>query len=219
MMHKIAKSLGTKNKATQGFTIVELMIATAVFSMVLILCATSVVQIGRMFYKGVTVSRTQDTARKVIDDISESIQFGVNTTGFMRSASGVVCLGEVRYTYNTGLSLGAKAVQSPHILWKDQLAITLPCVAVDLTQSIPSAGGVELLGSNMRIPRLVVTPSVVNTVDVWAVRVTVSYGETADLFVKDPVTGIYDFSKCISNSAGGQFCAVSIIDTSVVKRL
>jgi prepilin-type N-terminal cleavage/methylation domain-containing protein len=42
----------TSNRS--GFTIIELMIATAVFSVVLLLCATALVTIGNMYRRGIT---------------------------------------------------------------------------------------------------------------------------------------------------------------------
>lgn len=60
---------------SSGFTIVELMIATTVFSMVLLLCTYGLLEIGRAYYKGVTISRTHENARIIMDDVTEAIQF------------------------------------------------------------------------------------------------------------------------------------------------
>ena len=59
----------------EGFTIIELMIATSIFSMILLLCTVAMLQIGRTFYKGVTVTNTNEVARAVITDISSSITY------------------------------------------------------------------------------------------------------------------------------------------------
>lgn len=60
-------------KNTAGFTIVELMIATVVFSVILILITTGIIQIGKAYYKGIIGSRTQETARKITDEVGRSI--------------------------------------------------------------------------------------------------------------------------------------------------
>ncbi len=62
-----------------GFTVLELMISTVVFSVLLIGAATMLVQIGRLFYKGVVSSRTQEVTRNITDDISRTLQFGGET--------------------------------------------------------------------------------------------------------------------------------------------
>lgn len=59
----------------RAFTILELMIASMVFSVILLLVTTGVVQIGRTYYRGVLQSQTQETARNIIDEISRGIQF------------------------------------------------------------------------------------------------------------------------------------------------
>ena len=65
------------NKLTNqtGFTIVELMIATVIFSMVLLVCSYAIIHAGRMYYKGMIMSKTQDTARKIIDSASDAIKY------------------------------------------------------------------------------------------------------------------------------------------------
>jgi prepilin-type N-terminal cleavage/methylation domain-containing protein len=64
-------------RLSQGFTIVELMIALAVFSIILVIVLAAVMQISRMFYKGVTTSQTQSTTRTLIDILASSVQTSV----------------------------------------------------------------------------------------------------------------------------------------------
>jgi prepilin-type N-terminal cleavage/methylation domain-containing protein len=217
---------GSNNK---GFTIVELMIATVVFAMVLLLCSLAIVQVGKMFYKGTTINRTQDTARRVADDVSQAIQFGVSTLsapvgGTPRTVGTAPnsytvnswCLGEVRYSFVTDRSLGSNPVfQSRHVLWKDRTEDPA-CTPLNLTQARPiddldlSQDGEEMVGSNMRIPVFDLTPP---SNGVWSILIRVAYGDEADLFEGT------DFERCIGSNAGGQFCAVSTISTNAVKRL
>lgn len=196
-----------------GFTVVELLISTAVFSMVLLLCATAIVQIGRMFYKGVTINRIQDTARLVIDDISQSVQFGENTTPFYESTSSgttqIKCFGRIRYSYNTTGAMGNAG--NTHILWKDRLGANQLCGTAPplLTNTVPSVGGQELLGTSMRFPVF----NVSQIGNIYLITIRVAYGETNDLFVDNT------YSQCIRQDSGGQFCAISDFTTSVLKRL
>src|SRR6476646_3013103 len=59
----------------KGFTIVALLVATAVFSLVLVVFLTAFLRIGQLFYKGVTMANTQEAARNVVQDISDDLQF------------------------------------------------------------------------------------------------------------------------------------------------
>ena len=98
-----------------GFTIVELMFSTMVFSTILLLSMSALIQIGRMYYKGVTTSQTQQTARALLDEISQGIQFSgsgiqppslvagpvVAVTGsdIKTNAVGYFCIGTTRYSF------------------------------------------------------------------------------------------------------------------------
>ncbi|HSX31885.1 MAG TPA: prepilin-type N-terminal cleavage/methylation domain-containing protein, partial [Candidatus Saccharimonadales bacterium] len=64
-----------KPRRQQGFTIIELLIATLIFSMVLLLVTVGIMQVTRVYYKGVTESNTQNAARSIVDSISQAIQF------------------------------------------------------------------------------------------------------------------------------------------------
>lgn len=210
----------------EGFTIVEFMIATAVFSMVLLLCSFAIIHVGRMFYKGIITNRTQDTARRVMDDISRGIQFGVSSPNFRSIGFETnptigdiysLCLGNVRYTYSTDHAMG----QIPHVLWKDQGGGGGSCTPLDISQENPpgSVGGVELLGENMRVGRL----EAVELNGAWVIDVRIAHGDNEGLFEEDfdgdPALPEDKFGICKGGTATGQFCAVSQLNTTVVKRL
>ena len=201
-------------KKQSGFTIIELLIATVVFSMVLLLCATAVIQVGRIFYKGVTVNKVQDITRVVADDISQSIQFGSSADAdnfFQEGSSGSlswVCLGSIRYIYDRTITIGENGVK--HGLWKDRPASCNDSISSGmLSQDIPTTDGKELLGKNMRVSDIAIADG-----NVWNIKVTVSYGPF-DLF-EDPEATT---PKCLPRDRGGQFCAVSTITTNAIKRL
>ncbi|MGH7157117.1 MAG: PulJ/GspJ family protein, partial [Candidatus Saccharimonadales bacterium] len=94
----------TKATKTPGFTIVELLIATSVFSLVLMGALAGFIHAGQIFYKGVSVTQTGADAKQVLDDVSNSI----NNTGAGQiiaspssSQYSYYCVGNVRYTYNS----------------------------------------------------------------------------------------------------------------------
>lgn len=214
-----------RHKKEGGFTIVEFMIATAVFSLVLLVCAYAIVYIGRMYYKGILTNRTQDSARMVVEDLAGAIQFGPradnldlfartsdeNTQGGITQQA--ICIGRNRYTFAKGVSLGTEPGQSRHVLWKDQIPEgSTSCLAdIDMNSDTPSSvdGARELLGKNMRVSDL----SVARNGNIFTVHVLIAYGDTEDLFTDDT------FSICQGVANGGQFCATSGFTTNVVKRL
>lgn len=195
------------NKQRQaGFTIVELLVAMTVFSLVLVAAAASIIQIGRMYYKGVITARTQDTSRAIIDEISRSIQFSGEEPTFATTTdpSGdeihAICFGSTRYTYKIDAQVGT----DPYGLFKDVGGAT--CETSDM-----SGEGTELLGENMRLSAF----EVEHTADQYKVTVWVVYGDD-DVIEPHPSE---DRTVCRGAVTGSQFCAVSELSTVVARRL
>jgi len=95
-----------------GFTIVELLIATSVFAMVLLVALTGFLQIGRLFYKGVSDTQTQDVSRQVVNDITNNIMatsLGNSIPSVSGPAYSYFCAGPYRYTYAKYDSGGSNA--------------------------------------------------------------------------------------------------------------
>ncbi len=196
------------NKQNSGFTIVELMIATAVFSVVLLLCATGMIQIGRMYYKGVTLTQTQETARSVIDEISRAIQFG---GGKVISTPGLVCVDTQRFTYITGRQVSDNPTGSKV---KNALVVdtnptcSAPSPNIDNAAYTLPAGARQLVPPNMRIGYF----NVEDKGDgLWKITVRIAYGDD------DLLNAAYD--RCTGPRVATQFCAISELSTTVKKRI
>jgi prepilin-type N-terminal cleavage/methylation domain-containing protein len=61
-------------RSEKGFTIAELTIASAIFSVVILTAVGGFLQMGRIFYKGVTLTSTQETANQIYQDIGGYFQ-------------------------------------------------------------------------------------------------------------------------------------------------
>jgi prepilin-type N-terminal cleavage/methylation domain-containing protein len=217
-----------KHTRTQkGFTIVELMIATSIFSAVMLICAAAITYIGRVYYKGVITNRTQDAARRVMQEISSTAQFiglgspviKVPPADMSGLSTGAYCLGTTRYTYVTNRPLGTGSNKSQHVLWQDAINVSEGCIPLNMNNAIPTdssnnpqSDGRELLETNMRMPVLEIQPGSGGLVNI---DMAVSYGDTDDLFRSTTPA----FTECAGLYSGGQFCASSILKTSVTKRL
>jgi prepilin-type N-terminal cleavage/methylation domain-containing protein len=112
-MNKEQRAMNIKQS---GFTIIELLIATTIFSIVLMIILASFLQISRMFYKGVSLDNTNEAARTLVDDITSDIRLakdggtatspGPNNTHFF-------CVGLHRYTFKLGVKVTSPQVTSP----------------------------------------------------------------------------------------------------------
>jgi len=207
-------------KSLTGFTIIELLIATVVFSLVLLLISNGVIQSGRLFHKGVTISNTQEVTRVIIDDVSQAIQFSVGTvTPIAASPDGNsrgICAGGKRYSYVTGLQLTDSLIPPPgksrHVLLVDDLpACNGSTKAQDMTS--PLAGSRELVGLNMRLAKFEVACVEISPgtcmPGLYNITVRVVYGD------RDLLEDTLD--KC-RGGAGSQFCSASELTTTVQKR-
>jgi prepilin-type N-terminal cleavage/methylation domain len=100
-------------KREQGFTILELMIATMVFSVVLLLVTAGILQVSRVYYKGLTESTTQSTARNIIDTLAQAIQFSgaevTETHNVNPGKDDSFCIGNKQYSYR----LGSQVMNNP----------------------------------------------------------------------------------------------------------
>lgn len=229
-----------RKRPASGFTIIELLMATSVFAVVLIVLTTGILSFTRQYYKGVISSKTQNTARAIIDDVTRAIQFNGGTVQTLTAGGNTgYCIGtSKRYSFSKNLQVveGAPAAgQSRHAFISDDVTgcnastSALNVSAVNsLSQDDPATGNPlknprELLGENMRLVNFAITGSG----DVWQVMVRVAYGDTELLCSPnvasscDPngsYTGTPADLTCKPHS-GREFCAVSELSTTVNKRV
>ena len=185
----------SRHRSQAGFTIIELLIATAVFSTVLLICAFAIVHVGRMYFKGSLTSRTQDASRRIGEDVSQAIQFSAGGSAPRPGVSSTDpnlrawCIGTIQYSYDVTRAMGTGG----HALWKSRLpSIDSTCSPCDLTLATPCAGGEELLGDRMRIPQFNLTAASGG----FRIDMIISYGEDASVFLEP-------FTVCQGVNASG----------------
>lgn len=211
-----------------GFTIVELLIATLVFSMVMLLITIGVLSFTRAYYKGVNQSNVQNTARTVLEGIAQSIQFSGDTvtSPISNAADGSqgFCLGGTRYSYVLGLQLTDETPdnslsQTKHALVRDDIGLCGGLSAQLLQTSSVTPSGTELLSPNMRLAKLSVSRN--GTSDVYKVVIRVVYGDDDLLFSPSGNSAgpKADDATCRSDVSGSEYCAVSELSTNVKKRI
>lgn len=206
-----------------GFTIIELIIATSVFAVVLLLITFGILQIARSYYKGITESKTQDTARSIVDTLSQDIQFGsgnvwpsiaASTTGTSKG----FCIHGRRYSYELGQEVSDSPVK--HSLMVDNSG---GCTSASPAQDIDLAGvsGTELLGLHMRLANLsVVQTDVAN--NIYQVNIRLVYGDDdllTDSLNSNGTPGTDGILDSCKGQAGSQFCAVSQLSATVQQRV
>jgi prepilin-type N-terminal cleavage/methylation domain-containing protein len=219
-------------RSTAGFTIVELLLATSVFSIILLAALASFLQVGRLFYKGVSLTNTQNTATQVLNDVAHSLQTS-STLSLPTTANGYTytCIGNARYTYTTTnisgqqVAVAANLSDSPNYgsganggnfgLLKDTLPGSSGCAVPCWPASSCSNGQVvfsnpvEMLGDQMRVATFSIS-SVSGVQNLYNIKMVVAYGDSSVMSFSNPGQPV-----CIGNSQNQAFCSVVNLSTTV----
>jgi prepilin-type N-terminal cleavage/methylation domain-containing protein len=219
---------GIQVKKQAGFTIIELLIATLVFSVVLVVITVGIIQIAHVYYKGVIEGNTQSAARSILDTVSQGIQFsGGDVTGAAGSVtpgnSYSFCVGNQQYSYTLGYQVedspNSAKYQSYHALVQNNLAGCIGSAAQNVRAA--TVNGREMIGSHMRLSNIIVTP-IAGTSN-YRVLVRVVYGDDDLLYSPSAPTSPTGSTRpdavCAVVRVGSQFCAVAELNTVVQKRV
>lgn len=193
-----------------GFTIIELMIATMVFSTVLLLCATGLISVARMYQKGNTSRAAQETARTVMDQIKND--FELTGGNYVKINDTTFCIGANLYSFDTSRKTNPDGTGHA-------LVVSQPTGGCDVNAAVQpenlntpaNPGARELLGPNMRVAELTILsfPSDIKPTSL-TVRLNIVAGD-ADLLNANK-------NGC-QGGPGQEYCAGSILESYVTKRL
>jgi prepilin-type N-terminal cleavage/methylation domain-containing protein len=208
----------SRSSNQRGFTIIELMIATTVLSVILLLVTTMMISIGNLFYKGVNQSRIQDNVSNIADEISQRLELSGTIPNLGTDATNpaikVYCLGDRRYSFIRNVQIGTVSGGKTYnqILWRDVPSSCSVNQGADLTDPNLSADdsanqGIELIAPNSRL-----TSFSISTISPYTITVSVAYGETSLL-------NLAGFNTTCKLNLGDQFCATARLTTNVANRL
>lgn len=221
-----------KYRNQQGFTIVELLIATAVLSTILVLVTVLMVNIGNLYYKGINQARVQGATRNITDEVSQHLELSSGVLQATANASypniQAYCTSDTRYTFITGVQIGHKAPPGTvgpvyyHILWRDTNPTPGSC-QVDATNGgamtdASATNGTELIPPNSRLTAFCIgtidasNTCNVSTISPYTLSVGIAYGD-------DDLLNVNGISTVCSGIKGDQFCATAHLTTAAVKRL
>jgi prepilin-type N-terminal cleavage/methylation domain-containing protein len=195
----------------KGFTIIELLIATVIFSVILLIITGAIIQFSKIYYKGVISSRTQESARNIMSDVSGAVQFsGIsnvsNTPPPGPGGVGYICIGSKRYSYR----LNVQVTGTQHAIIADSPA-TCAGAYSPMVGAIPAGSTAsELLGEGMQLVNIDVQQ--VAGSNLYTIALHVAYGADSDLVL--PAR-----NECKALIQGGQFCAVIKLNATVAKRI
>jgi len=215
-------------KRQQGFTIVELMIATLVFSMVLLVITFGVIYFTKSYYTGLNRSAVQNLARFTMKTVTESVQFTGSAIATSTDTGGnYFCAGNKEYIFNLGVQYGGgtPTAANPGLL---QEPVASGCPA-PTASTYADTNAQQLLGSKLRV----VYFSLTNLGgQLYLIQLTLAYGDNDQLCAPVGAPGScaagaaaladnqLDTSDVVCKSqAGSEYCAVSSLSATVERRL
>lgn len=208
------------NTKEAGFTIIELLIATAVFSVVLLLMTFGILQVTNTFFKGDNEASTQRVATSILNTVSQAVEFN---GGKAQQSGNTWCIGSEQFSIWQGIELEQNSNAAKH---QGTSAFVENVGACD---GVRSSVGRELLTDNMRLSNLSITclssaalcASTTTPGALYQIKVRVVYGGDDLLFSPSgtvPAATASD-AGCNGKLIGEQFCAVSDISTIVSERI
>lgn len=197
---------------SKGFTIIEMLIASMVFTTVLLLCMDGITRIAKLYIKNASISRTNEFTKSLIEDLSQQIRYGSSLPKIISPATStdpwLLCISGYAYRIQINVK-AASSVQKK----SDPTCSLYSSVAnfSDVDSVAPPAARILVF-------------SVSNTGKVWDLNMRVALGDDdlmQDDTGKSPATSGVNLSnvKCKSGSSGGEFCAVIPLSTTVTRRM
>lgn len=212
-------------KSQKGFTILELMIATTIVSVILILVTVVLISIGNLFYKGNSQATAQDSARSIIDEISQQLELSSGAISSNVSTVGgtvyAYCIGSYRYSFIPNQQIGTNLGQVMHVIWRDAAPSSGGCTALSygtMNTSTPSSGGTELMPANTWLTCLDINGSCGSPLgsngSPYTMTVGIAFGDPN--LTNGPGNGT---NTTCQGSDGDQFCATANLTTNILQRL
>lgn len=219
-----------RRRDQRGFTLVELMVATTVFTVIMATVAAMLVQYSNSQRKAVNETAVQNVARDVIDRVSQSLQFEGRSVTALSSTDNTIgyCIGTTRYS----VALGRQVTTSTtHAAMVDRTGIGCGGSAQLVRTATSGLMGTELVGNQMRMASFDITSA---QTGLYSVTLRVVFGAT-DLLCSqsasvscnpadNATSAIFDGENIPADTAcktgkDGRFCAVSELATTVRSRL
>lgn len=232
-----------QNPKQKGFTLVELMIAMGLISILLISITMTAIQAGKLYNRGLILKSVNESGRNIVDTIrrdflqsnsqliSENDDSAVVNIPSDNPVSGRVCLGQYTYVWNYAPYLGAESSDGTLVRDVDGKPISLIrvsdengslCVRDEDTERYPEPNMDADVTHLLRKPSD--TKDVVLGIHKMSMQKSVSQGESGEaLYSVSFTVGTSDTEEIVDNQckppadnlSNMEFCAINQFDTIV----
>ncbi len=209
-----------KNKNNKGFTIIELMIATAVFAVIMIITTTAILGISKTYIQGLVESQNQNTTRRIVSQISQDIQYNspasINLTGLLfldhNRPNGWFCIGQDVYVVQIDHEITNSNDYALIRYSSSSCPTSQPKISANLTPNTTyNKGSVEeLLTIDQQLSQFDITSS---RNGYFTISATVAYGND---FMHNPKPSPHGLIyQCNTSSFSLNFCSITSLTNSV----
>jgi prepilin-type N-terminal cleavage/methylation domain-containing protein len=204
-----------------GFTIMELMIATVVLSVILLVASVLLTSIGGLYTKGTTGSQLQNNIRNILQTLSTTIEYSGASTQIVGPVSHsyppinetAICVGDIKISYVPDT---IPSTVSSYTIWQSQA--TPGCVPDDLRGTPAQSSANQNIGlSNEAVHYLKVSYDA--TSGLYTVEINAFSAAGIDQLVFDPTTPATKPVHCNGALKASDFCFTTALSTSIGRRL
>lgn len=204
-----------KKLHNKGFTIAELLIASMIFTTILLLCVEGITRIAKVYVKNTSISRANEFGKTLISDISGQIKYGSSLPLYKVTPPEIkLCSAGKAYkiVLNQQTTDSIKRKSDP------------TCKFYDNDPNFFESGAENLTPSSARVLDFNIVKNDLSSS--WYIAIRVAIGDS-DLLRKNdgsalPPSPSYDEYKdaqCAGGISGSEFCSVVAISTNVTRRM
>ncbi len=188
-----------KKSSDEGFTLVELLMAMAFFSFILLFITTGFLIVGRAYNKGITVKLVQDEGRRVMEQLTRDMR-----TASSINTSDLECIAINETIYYWSVPIDDTNSASPKFLLRED---NKSCSS---RTNNPAASGVQ----NVLHERLGVQDMKITEMGgkFYKIELVLSTNETILIDLTNAI------AKCDESVSGSQYCDVVDFTTIVSTR-
>jgi prepilin-type N-terminal cleavage/methylation domain-containing protein len=213
-----------KKISDKGFTVIEVLIASLVFTTLLLLSMEGITRIAKVYVKNSSITKANEFSKSFIGDIAQQIKYGVEPK-FTSGNPSFLCVSDSGYKIELNKTqeedLGPIPI-NPIVKIQDP-GCTLYANASNYTGA--SYNPVNISPVNIRILSFNIIKNTVGTTPVWTIDMRVALGakdllrDSANKILADDPTANYSEAVCRGGIAGSEFCSVISISTSITRRM
>ena len=209
-----------KTEGNKGFTIIELMIATAIFAVIMLITTTAILGISKTYIQGLVDSQNQNTTRRIVSEISQDIQY--NSPGTIniqnihninyKNPNGWFCIGQDVYIVNLDHEITNSSGDYGLIRYSSS---SCPKSQPEITSGLPLSGTYnkgsveELLTTDQQLSQFAIDENN----GYYTITATVAYGND---FMPNPVLTSDGLKyQCNTSSYSLNFCSISSLTNSI----